>query len=490
LKTAAGVTVATFDAATSANLSISGSTLTINPTADLTHSTGYKLEFAAGTIKDLAGNSFAGTTSYNFTTASGTTPVPTVSYTVPGTLGNDFFIPNAGNKYQGGRGDDTYLFSPHTLSGSVTATVNDREGSNLIQFVDGLTIASGTLYANEAFLTLSNGASVLLLSADRFSYQLGANAPAGDTATTLNYTQLATTLGVTLPSGITPAALTSVFAVPTGFTQAGTPTPASASTNFTVPGTLANDVILPAGNNKYQGGRGDDTYIISPYTLSGPVTATLNDREGSNVIEFVDGMTIASSLFYSNEAVLTLANGASLLVLSADRFTYRLGANTSAGDSASNLSYTQFGTLLGASVPTSGILPVSGTANYVVPGSAAGNGFTQVNLSSGTVTATAAAEEFRYDFQIVGGRVAKAGDGEVTITGFDVAKDKLVFVNTSNTTTYTEAEFSALGGVDVSQSLSQNYTAIDLDSFAGNPGGVKLTGIVDAALAQIVLETV
>ncbi len=69
LKTAAGVTVATYDAATSANLSISGSTLTINPTADLGYSTDYKVEFAAGSIKDLAGNSYAGTTSYNFVTA-------------------------------------------------------------------------------------------------------------------------------------------------------------------------------------------------------------------------------------------------------------------------------------------------------------------------------------------------------------------------------------------------------------------------------------
>jgi Ca2+-binding RTX toxin-like protein/methionine-rich copper-binding protein CopC len=76
LKTAGGTTVATYDAATSANLSISGSTLTINPTADLAYSTGYKVEFAAGVIKDLAGNSYAGTTSYNFTTANGV-PVAT-----------------------------------------------------------------------------------------------------------------------------------------------------------------------------------------------------------------------------------------------------------------------------------------------------------------------------------------------------------------------------------------------------------------------------
>ncbi|WP_350294927.1 Ig-like domain-containing protein, partial [Limnohabitans sp. Rim8] len=39
LKTSAGLVVATYDAATSTNLSISGSTLTINPTADLGYST-------------------------------------------------------------------------------------------------------------------------------------------------------------------------------------------------------------------------------------------------------------------------------------------------------------------------------------------------------------------------------------------------------------------------------------------------------------------
>ena len=79
IKTAAGTTIATYDAATSTNLSISGSTLTINPTADLAYTTGYKVEFAAGTIKDLAGNSYAGTTSYNFTTANNGIPVATLA---------------------------------------------------------------------------------------------------------------------------------------------------------------------------------------------------------------------------------------------------------------------------------------------------------------------------------------------------------------------------------------------------------------------------
>ena len=79
LKTAAGATVATYDAATSSNLSFSGSTLTINPTVDLIYSTSYKVEFAAGAIKDLAGNSYAGTTTYNFTTVAAPTPIATLS---------------------------------------------------------------------------------------------------------------------------------------------------------------------------------------------------------------------------------------------------------------------------------------------------------------------------------------------------------------------------------------------------------------------------
>ena len=52
LKTATGNVVATYDAASSTNLSISGSTLTINPSADLGIFTGYQVEIAAGAIKE------------------------------------------------------------------------------------------------------------------------------------------------------------------------------------------------------------------------------------------------------------------------------------------------------------------------------------------------------------------------------------------------------------------------------------------------------
>jgi len=67
--TETGALVASYDAATSTNLSISGTVLTINPTADLAPGTHYFVTLADGSITDYAGNHFAGTTAYDFTTA-------------------------------------------------------------------------------------------------------------------------------------------------------------------------------------------------------------------------------------------------------------------------------------------------------------------------------------------------------------------------------------------------------------------------------------
>ncbi|WP_052331121.1 beta strand repeat-containing protein, partial [Planktothrix agardhii] len=60
-------------AATAANVTVSGTQLTINPTADLGQGTDYYVEIANGAIKDIAGNNYAGITgnsTWNFTTAT------------------------------------------------------------------------------------------------------------------------------------------------------------------------------------------------------------------------------------------------------------------------------------------------------------------------------------------------------------------------------------------------------------------------------------
>ncbi len=290
----------------------------------------------------------------------------TVSYTVPGTRVDDFLIPSGGNKYFGGGGSDTYIISPHTLSGAVTAKITDTEGSNVLQLVDGLTIASSSFYSDAVQLTLSNEAIVQVLGAAAFNYLVGANTPAGDTASSQTYAQFAATLGASVPTGSTPVSGTANFVVPRVVTPASAPTTATSSTSTTVPGTPGNDFFLPSGGGNYFGGGGSDTYTISPYTLSGAVTAKITDTEGSNVLQLVDGLTIASSSFYSNAVQLTLSNGAIVQVLGAAAFGYQVGANAPAGDTASSQTYAQFAATLGASVPT-GSTPVSGTANFVVP---------------------------------------------------------------------------------------------------------------------------
>ncbi|MFZ4525880.1 MAG: Ig-like domain-containing protein [Chlorobium sp.] len=64
---ATGTVVASYDVATSPNLTISGNTLTINPTTDLVGSTHYYVTLNAGSINDFAGHPVAAST-YNFTT--------------------------------------------------------------------------------------------------------------------------------------------------------------------------------------------------------------------------------------------------------------------------------------------------------------------------------------------------------------------------------------------------------------------------------------
>ena len=84
---ATGTLVESFAAATSTRLTFSGSTLTIDPTSDLANGTQYFVTFANGSVKDMAGNSYAGTTTYDFTTVDTSAPVVTTFSPVDGLSG-------------------------------------------------------------------------------------------------------------------------------------------------------------------------------------------------------------------------------------------------------------------------------------------------------------------------------------------------------------------------------------------------------------------
>ena len=147
LKTAAGATVATYNAATSSNITLSGSVLTLNPTADLTAGTAYRVEFSADSIRDLAGNAFAGTTSYNFTTASAAVTPPVTPPVTPLGSADDFVVlqPSTAAVAGAGAGNDVYLLSGSMLSAGKAITVSDASGTNTLQLAPGLSIASSQL---------------------------------------------------------------------------------------------------------------------------------------------------------------------------------------------------------------------------------------------------------------------------------------------------------------------------------------------------------
>lgn len=101
LKTLSGTVVESFDVATSQRLSISGRTVTLDPTLDLQIGTAYRLELPSGTFRDGAGNAFAGASSLRFTTLG-------VSTGLTGTDGDDSLTGGAGNDlFKLGLGHDT-----------------------------------------------------------------------------------------------------------------------------------------------------------------------------------------------------------------------------------------------------------------------------------------------------------------------------------------------------------------------------------------------
>lgn len=145
LKTTGGSVVATYNAATSSNIAISGTTLTLNPSSNLAYNTGYSVEFSASTVKDLAGNSYAGTSSYNFATAS-----DPVNQTFIGTFANETFTGGIGNDTIDGQGGlDVATYSLQKSNYAITQTASGftvkanlgTEGTDTLSNIERLSFA-------------------------------------------------------------------------------------------------------------------------------------------------------------------------------------------------------------------------------------------------------------------------------------------------------------------------------------------------------------
>lgn len=98
-------------------------------------------------------------------------------------------------------------------------------------------------------------------------------------------------------------------------------------------------------------GAGHDTYIISNWLLDHGARVTISDV-GQNSIQIVDGLSISRSMCAKNAVLLETTNGATITILGADSFSYRIGGNPLKGDWGMILTHEEFVVnVLGADVP-------------------------------------------------------------------------------------------------------------------------------------------
>jgi Ca2+-binding RTX toxin-like protein len=139
--------------------------------------------------------------------------------------GADIIVPSiGGTTYRGLGGDDTYILS-NSIAANAAITIVDTSGSNKIQLVDGLSIASSKFAADAVQLTLSNGAVVTINGASNFSYDLGGNATSGLAGSSNTLSAFASSMGVaTLPSSGTTAGSSDVTINNSGVSSSASPT--------------------------------------------------------------------------------------------------------------------------------------------------------------------------------------------------------------------------------------------------------------------------
>ena len=154
-------------AVTAANVTVGGTQLTINPTADLGQGTDYYVEIVNGAIKDITGNNYAGITgnsTWNFktqgtSTINGTAGADNLIGTanpdiINGLAGNDTLNGNTGaDTLVGGLGNDIYVVD--NAGDIATELASASQGTDLIQ-----SSVTYTLPANVEDLTLTGTTAI------------------------------------------------------------------------------------------------------------------------------------------------------------------------------------------------------------------------------------------------------------------------------------------------------------------------------------------
>lgn len=347
------------------------------------------------------------------------------------TSGNDINVIQSTDKptVGAGAGNDTYILSPFTLSGTEKITISDTQGTNSLQLVGGLQIASSQVAADALFLKLTNGSEITILGASSFFYEPGGNKTAGIDNADVNYATFAlNTLGVTVPSG--------------GNIASGGP--------VTIPGGgLTPTYALAAGATNVNEGNSVTFTLTTTNVAAGTVLNYTLAGTGITVTDFnPNGTTGTVTVLAGGVTPITVTTAADLTTEGPENFTLALngGLATSGAVTINDTSLT----------PSGNTISVNAVGTFAAT---AGNDVFTVNISGAS-----------------GGLLFGPGfNGTAVITGFDTAHDILRFVNTAGGTA-TESNILTETGVNV---LEDPFTP--LLTYVFNPDGLSNESTIQIA---------
>ena len=251
---------------------------------------------------------------------------------------------------------------------------------------------------------------------------------------------------------------------------------------FTVTaGSLLTETLTIIESDKLAGTEANAGHLTATSSADTYIYDVTFDTSGA-VTQGDDGNVIITGFDASSDSIVLRGGYGS----SQSTAAYADGG-TSNVDIASNISGDTVITLGSDNDKTSTITlkGVSDTVSLKSINQPADSGSPTVDLSSGTVTAAAAGEIFEYSVDFLNG-VPVATDGDVTISGFDAAVDKLVIKTESLPAGYSKSSLISgnTAGVDVTQSITDTRIDFGANS-AGESGSITLSGITDSDLSTI-----
>ena len=328
---ATGTTFETFDAATSSRLTFSGNTLTIDPTNNLVGTTKYFVTFAAGTVKDLAGNSYAGISTYDFITAAAPITGTTGNDSLTGTTGIDTLYGLAGNDVlsglagldvmDGGEGSDIYMMALSTANPGAEINDTGLSGTDEVRYTatsGTLTLYSGDRGIESVVLGTGTGAAAVVT---------------GSSGVSVNASAVTNALTLTGNAGIN--TLTGTNYADTLIGNGG---------NDILLGGLGNDRLLGGlGKDTMTGGAGLDTFRLDTTPNATSNLDTIADFNlADDTMELENGIftaltatgTLNAAYFRSGAGVITAADSNDYLIYNTTTGALYYDANGSTAGAA------------------------------------------------------------------------------------------------------------------------------------------------------------